>query len=169
MDRILKRALRINFLFCCCLVFFSASETCAARFSGEYFLDVCIDQISFMAKSLSFETLSDRINGYINLRAAGTLPALTTDVDSKLKPESFLLLRDALMRGEFPRGEAKRITGLAERTARDVLGLLVKEGLLVSDTEKTPVRLGFPVGAAHYWFPDLFPELPKDASWQPMP
>ena len=136
---------------------------------SEYFLDVCIDQISFMAKSLSFETLSDRINGYINLRAAGTLPALTTDVDSKLKPESFLLLRDALMRGEFPRGEAKRITGLAERTARDVLGLLVKEGLLVSDTEKTPVRLGFPVGAAHYWFPDLFPELPKDASWQPMP
>ena len=136
------------------------------RFS-EYFLDICLDQISFMTDALSIKTFSDRLEGYVNMRAEGMLTSLVSTSENKLKKESFYLLREALVRGEFPRGEAKRITGLAERTARDILRNLVNEGLLVSDSEKTPVRLGFPVGAAHYWFPNLFPELPKAASWQP--
>ena len=136
------------------------------RFS-EYFLDVCLDQIQFMTESLAIETFIERIEGYIKQRSDGLLPALTARTASKLKQESFYLLREALVRGEFPRGDAGRITGLAERTAREILRSLVKEGLLVSDTEKSPVRLGFPIGAAHYWFPNLFPELPGDASWQP--
>lgn len=136
------------------------------RFS-EYFLDICLDQISFMTNSLSIETFSERIEGYVNMRSEGMLESLINSSENKLKKESFYLLREALFRGEFPRGEAKRITGLAERTARDILRDLVNEGLLVSDSEKKPVRLGFPVGAAHYWFPNLFPELPKEASWQP--
>lgn len=135
-----------------------------SRFA-EYFLDICLDQINFMTHSLAIETFSERIEGYIKQRADGLLPSLTDATSSKLKSESFYLLREALFRGEFSRGEAKRITGLAERTARDVLSALVKDGLLISDTEKSPVRLGFPVGAAHYWFPNLFPELPRDANW----
>ncbi|MDH5517791.1 MAG: Fic family protein, partial [Gammaproteobacteria bacterium] len=98
------------------------------RFS-EYFLDICLDQIDFMAKALSIETFSQRIEGYINLRAAGMLPSLTDTADTKLKKESFLLLREALLRREFPRGDAMRITGLSERTARDILRNLVTEGL----------------------------------------
>lgn len=136
------------------------------RFS-EYFLDICLDQIDFMTKALSFETFSERLEGYVNLRSEGMLESISTATDNKLKKESFFLLREALVRGEFPRGDAKRITGLSERTARDILRSLVNEGLLVSDTEKSPVKLGFPVSAAHYWFPNLFPELPKEASWQP--
>lgn len=136
-----------------------------SRFT-EYFLDVCLDQIAFMTQSLAINTFSERLQGYINIRSQGLLAPLSGDTN-KLKQESFYLLREALIRGEFPRGEAKRITGLPERTAREVLRSLVKEGLLVSDTEKSPVRLGFPVGAAHYWFPNLFPELPADANWQP--
>jgi len=142
------------------------SQAALTRFS-EYFLDVCIDQINFMTRSLSIESFSERLQGYVKLRTEGMLPGLKHDSDSKLKQEAFYLLREALLRGEFPRGDAKRITGLAERSAREILRSLVDEGLLVSTTEKSPVRLGFPVGAAHYWFPDLFPELPKDASWQP--
>ena len=66
--------------------------------------------------------------------------------------ESFYLLREALLRGSFPRGEASRITGLAERTARMVLRRLTDERLLVSDTPKGHVRMGFPAAAACRWF-----------------
>ena len=135
---------------------------------SEYFLDICIDQIDFMTGCLTITTFSNRLKGYVKLRSEGMLSGLLPDLNTKLKEESFFLLREALMRGEFPRGDATRITGLPERTARDTLSHLVKEGLLVSDTKKSPVRLGFPIGAAHYWFPDLFPELPKGASWQPV-
>lgn len=121
-----------------------------------------------MARSLAISTFSDRLKGYVKLRSEGMLPGLLPESKSKLKGESFLLLREALMRGEFPRGDATRITGRPERTAREALSQLVNEGLLISDTKKSPVRLGFPIGAAHYWFPDLFPELPKEASWQPV-
>jgi len=57
--------------------------------------------------------------------------------------------------GEFARGEAARITGLGERTARQVLRQLTAEGLLVSGTPKAPVRLAFSAATATYWLPDL--------------
>ena len=75
-----------------------------------------------------------------------------------IKKEAAYLLQEAFMRGEFERGEASRICGMAERTARDVLKQLVDEGLLVSDTPKGAVRLGLPTAVAGYWLPDLYPE-----------
>jgi len=47
-----------------------------------------------------------------------------------LKPESARLLEEALIRGEFERGEIARVTGLPERTARRVLSDVVAVGLL---------------------------------------
>ena len=69
---------------------------------------------------------------------------------------------EALLKGEFSRGEAARISGLAERATRSQLSALVKAGLLVSDTPKGPVRLGFPVEAAQWWLPNLITERPID-------
>jgi hypothetical protein len=46
---------------------------------------------------------------------------------------------------------------MSERTGRDVLRGLLEEGLLVSPSERGPVRLGFPAHAASYLFPDLYP------------
>jgi len=57
----------------------------------------------------------------------------------------------------FARGQASRLTGLAPRTARQLLSQLVGEGLLVSDTPKGSVRLGFTTASASYWLPDLLP------------
>ena len=71
------------------------------------------------------------------------------------KINSSFLLREAFLVGEFARGEAARITGLGERTARQVLRLLTDEGLLMSDTPKAPVRLAFSAATAAYWLPDL--------------
>ncbi len=76
----------------------------------------------------------------------------------RLKPEAARLLREALVRGRIERGEAPRITGLPERTARRLLRDVVEAGLLASETPKGPVSLRFPVDALEGLFPRLYPE-----------
>lgn len=49
------------------------------------------------------------------------------------------------------------VTGYKERQARMVLAELVSKGLLVSDSPKSPVRLGFPIDVVERWFPKLYP------------
>jgi DNA-binding IclR family transcriptional regulator len=63
----------------------------------------------------------------------------------------------AAIEGEITRGEVARLVGMSERTGRDALKGLLEERLLVSSSERGPVRLGFPAHAAGYWFPDLYP------------
>jgi Fic family protein len=75
-----------------------------------------------------------------------------------LKPEGAALLQEALIRGEFERGEVSRITGLPERTARRVLNDVVRAGLLSSDTPKGAVSLRFPAEALEHIFPRLYPQ-----------
>jgi hypothetical protein len=75
-----------------------------------------------------------------------------------VKPEAARLLEEALIRGEFERGDISRITGLPERTARRVLNDLTALGLLASDTSRGRVSLRFPVDALEILFPRLFPE-----------
>ena len=75
----------------------------------------------------------------------------------QLKPESAALLQEALIRGEFERGEVSRITGLPERTARRVLNDVQNVGLLASETPKGAVSLRFPAEALEALFPRLCP------------
>jgi hypothetical protein len=97
---------------------------------------------------LDLDGLEQRIEHYVRV------------VDAKVAPEAdrvFLLLREALLRGGFPRGEAARIVNASERTGRSVLTLATEAGLLVSDTPKSPVRLGLPAKVHETYFPQLFP------------
>ncbi len=119
----------------------------------KFFLKTCLDQISFMRKLLQLDDLEHRITGYVELRRQKMLPGL-----NPLKSEATFLLQEALLRGEISRGEASRITGLGERTARTVLSGLVKEKLLVSDTPKGKLHLNVTANASIYWFPKLFPK-----------
>jgi Fic family protein len=75
-----------------------------------------------------------------------------------LKPETARLLEEALIRGEFERGEAARITGLPERTARRVLNDAIALGLLGSETPKGKLSLRFPADTRDALFPRLFPQ-----------
>jgi Fic family protein len=117
------------------------------RALGEFtawFLKVCLDQVTFMGSLFALDTLVDRLRVYVTRR--------------ELKREAFDLLEQILQRGELPRGEAGRVTGLKERTARDLLAALVEDGIVGSDTPKGPVSLRFPLDAAEVLFPSLFPE-----------
>jgi hypothetical protein len=53
---------------------------------------------------------------------------------------------------------SNQITGMPERSARNVLGQLLEKGLLVSESQKSPVQIGFPTSAVGYYFPRLYPE-----------
>jgi len=123
----------------------------------EFFFGVCLDQIDYMGRMLALDGLLERIRGYVNLRKEKSIAApLTTS--PPLKKEAAYMLQDVLLRGEVARGDVIRCSSMAERTGRILLGQLLQEGLLVSDTPKGPVRFGFPASVAGYLFPDLYPE-----------
>ena len=113
-----------------------------------FFLETALDQIDFMTGLLDLDGLQKRITGYVERQVSF----------GELAPEASYLLREALLRGEVPRGEAARITGRPERTARRILKSLLDKKLLVADSEKGPVRLSFPAAVAGYYFPRLYPE-----------
>ena len=110
-----------------------------------WFLRVCLDQVTFMSDLFELDTLARRLKTYV-------------ERGETLKPEAARLLEEALIRGEFDRGDVPRITGLPERTARRVFNDVVAEGLLASDTPKGAVSLRFPTETLDILFPRLFPE-----------
>ena len=73
-----------------------------------WFLRIALDQVLFMSRLFEIDTLARRLRAYV-------------ERSEKLNPEAARLLEEALIRGEFERGEIARITGLPERSARRVL------------------------------------------------
>jgi Fic family protein len=110
-----------------------------------WFLKVCFDQITFMASLFEIAALARRLRALV-------------ERSETLKPETAELLEEALIRGEFERGDASRIMGLPERTARRVLNDAVEAGLLASETPKGPVSLRFPQDSLELLFPRLYPQ-----------
>ena len=108
-----------------------------------WFVRLCIDQVTFMSGLFEFETLRKRLLAFVEHR-------------DNLRPESARLLEEALIRGKFDRGEAARIMGLPERSARRIVKDVIATGLLASETPKGPLSLRFPVDTLDRLFPRLF-------------
>lgn len=126
----------------------SLSEAALVAFC-KFFLEICIDQVDYMSSLLDTDEITRRIRLYCEDEIAA----------KRLPKGSDRLLREALLTGEFERGKAPDITGYKERQARDVVGTLLKEGLLVSDGPRAPVRLGFPLDVLERWLPRLYPDI----------
>ena len=112
-----------------------------------FFLDTALDQIRYMREQLDLDGLEERILGFVELAVAR----------GETRHEAAYLLRDVMLRGEVARGEAARITGMSERSARYLLAELLAQGLLSSSTAKGPLRLGIPPRVVPYYFPRLYP------------
>ena len=110
-----------------------------------WFLQVCLDQVKFMESLFELDSLGPRFKTYV-------------EQSKTLKPEAVRLLEEGLIRGQFERGEAARITGLPDRSARRVLADLTEAGLLGSETPKGQVSLRFPTELLDILFPRLFPQ-----------
>src|SRR5205807_4607378 len=88
----------------------------------RFFLDACIDQVHFMTEVLDLEGFQERIDGYVRISSAR----------GELDDAARHLLRDVILRGRVARGEAPRILGMAERSARRVVTALLEKGLAQS-------------------------------------
>ncbi len=108
-----------------------------------WFLKVCLDQLRFMTDMFSLDALPHRLTAYAAQKG--------------WRPQAATLLVEILRRGEITRGEAAPITGLKERTSRELLSELLRAGIVGASSEKGPVSLRFPSEAVDVLFPRLFP------------
>lgn len=120
------------------------SDKGLSEFCG-YFLETAVDQVTFMAGLYDFENIYKRIRNLI-------------EVDGNMKEEAVYILKNVFITGELKRGEALKVTGLPERSARRILKNLLERKLLTSDTPKSAVKIAFPVSAVEYYFPKLYPQ-----------
>ncbi len=67
------------------------------------------------------------------------------------------VLREALLSGELERGRVPALIDASERTARRVISALIEKRVLVSESHKASLRLGFPIDVVERWFPWLYP------------
>lgn len=116
---------------------------------SSFFLTTCLDQVAFMGSLFEPQELLGRME----IWAAEEIRL------KRLPKGSWPLLREGVLAGEFARGRAAELTAYEERQARTVLSKLMGRGLLVSSTDRGPVRLGFPVDVVERWFPRLYPGL----------
>ncbi len=123
----------------------------------RFFLEICLDQAEYMNNLLSLDNFLERLEKYVALRNAGLIADEKGKSLPPLHPRTAEVLKALAIKGEMSRGEVSQIIQMSERTGRNVLKQLLDEGLVLSRSEKGAVRLGFPVIAASYWFPDLYP------------
>jgi len=123
------------------------SQEALGKFA-DFFLKVCIDQVSFMEGLMQPDRLRTRILLWAEEEIRlGSLP-----------PKSGNVLEAVLFRGDLPRGDVAGIVGAGERHGRRIVSALVDRGVLVSESSRAPLRLVFPAALASGWMPGLFPE-----------
>jgi Fic family protein len=122
------------------------SQTALVEFC-RFFLECCLDQVRYMRGLLDPSELQRRMELYTrDEEDAGRLPKRT-----------FAVLREALLSGELDRGRVPGLIETSDRTARRLISTLLQKRLLLADTHKAPVRLGFPIDVVERWFPRLYP------------
>ena len=120
-----------------------------------YTLDVCIDQVEFMARQLDVNGMRDRIEAAL----AFEVSALKSGVRAEaLTPLHYLFATQA----ELGRAEFKTMTGLGERVATETLSALLRRGFLASDSPYGKLRFAVPRHALRFYFPALWPEAEQD-------
>ncbi|ROO30637.1 Fic family protein [Salinisphaera japonica] len=115
-----------------------------------YFLARCIDQVDYMAELLNIDGYKHRVEYLVRQANQSALPGIP-----RLDSGAEGVLKAVFIEGELTRAEASQRTGYKERMGRNVLQHLLKEGLLVSDNQRGPVRPGFPAAYLEYLFPKM--------------
>jgi Fic family protein len=114
----------------------------------SFFLECCLDQVRYMRDLLAPSELQRRIELYVR----------EEEEAERLPKRSFAVLREALLSGEVDKGRVPRLIDMSERTARRVISALVEKRLLVTESHKAPLRLGFPIDVVDRWFPNVYPQ-----------
>ncbi len=123
------------------------SEAALIEFT-EFFLRICLDQVTFMEGLVQ----PDRLRNRILIWAEEEIRA------DALPPKADLVLDAVLYRGELSRGDVAQLLSTGDRQARRVTSALLDLEVLTSDSTRAPLRLNFPATLAHRWMPGLFPD-----------
>ena len=128
---------------------------------AAYFLDVCLDQVTFMRGMLDLGGLRIRIADLLGYLAAH--PWTIGSERSVVKMDALEAVHYTAIAGPVERARFMAMTGLPERTARRVLASLLDFGLLTSASSRAPVRLAVPLPSLRFLFPRLWPEAEVEA------
>jgi Fic family protein len=113
----------------------------------KFFLEVCVDQVSFMEGLMQPAAFRDRIMKWAEEQVSfGTIPSRGPRV-----------LDAVLFKGALPRGEVAEVLNQSERTANNVTQALVKHGIISAGGARAPWRIAFPAKLAARLMPGLFP------------
>lgn len=122
------------------------SEESIAAFA-EFFLSICLDQVSFMEGLMQPRALRERILRWAEEEIGyGRLPA-----------QAPRALDAILFEGTLPRGAVASVIGQSERSARNVTTALSKEGIIFSPGPRDDWQIAFPAKLAPRLMPGLFP------------
>ena len=115
-----------------------------------FFLEICIDQVTFMESMLNLADFKERLDALLTFESTREKSAIRREA---LYPLHYIAINGAMERGEF-----KSMTGLADRTAERLLKGLLDFGLLKSDTPKGKIYFWIPLNSLRFLFPSLWPE-----------
>lgn len=117
---------------------------------AKYFLEICIDQVTFMEKMLNLQEFKDRLETLLIVEEKKGKTGLKT---AALLPLHYIAISGPIERKDF-----KTMTGLPGRTAERLMKSLIEYKLLVSDTPRGKVYMGVPLKSLQFLFPNLWPE-----------
>jgi Fic family protein len=123
----------------------------------EYLLDVCMDQVNFMATLLNTADLKNRMAAALHYEEQQRQSGIRIEA---LRPLHYLFAAET----ELSRAEFKAMTLLGDRLATETVSALCREGFLVSDSPYGKLRLGIPLHVLRFYFPALWPEAEQDAA-----
>ena len=121
----------------------------------DYTLDVCIDQVEFMAQQLDVQGMQDRIRAALAYETAVVKSGVREEV---LLPLHYLFATQ----GELGRAQFKAMTGLGERVATATLSALLNRGFVTTDSPYGSLRFAIPRHALRFYLPALWPEAEQD-------
>ena len=120
-----------------------------------YTLEVCIDQVGFMARQLDINGMRGRIEAALAFDGSA--------MKSGVRPEALMPLHYLFAtQTELGRAEFKTLTGLGDRVATETLSALLRRGFLATDSSYGKLRFAVPRHALRFYFPALWPEAEQD-------
>lgn len=116
-----------------------------------YVLDLCLDQVGFMAGLLSLDGMKDRMAACLQYEQQVVKQGVRAEA---LRALHYLFATQA----DMERADFKAMLGLGDRLATAQVSALLKRGLLETDSPYGKLRLGVPLHALRFYFPNLWPE-----------
>jgi len=127
-----------------------------------YTLEVCRDQIEFMAGQLSVSGMQGRIEAALLQDSRSGRSGVRIEA---LRPLHYLFATQM----ELSRGDFKSMCGLGDRLATELVSALLRNGYLASDSAYGKLRFAIPRHALRHYFPNLWPEAEADGEMMPFP